>query len=80
MEQKYQVKKFNGCPKELYTEDPYHWQWAKEIQAIYGLAEYYTITDIVRIWEKYSDKVCAAWLTDDKDTVEEAFNVKLEEV
>jgi len=53
--------------------------WAKELQEKFDLY-HLTIDDINLIWSQYSEDFCAGWLYPDKESVEHAFGVELEEI
>ena len=48
------------------------------IKEKYGLP--HTLQEVEGIWLQYSESMAAGWLIDSQEAVEEAFNVKLEEV
>ena len=81
MQQKYRVKNHESIIEALpdadlacYLED------AEELRIEYGLNSY-SLVDIVRIYHKYSeDNYCAGWLVPNREHVEEAFCVTLEEI
>ena len=57
-------------------EDEYR---AIEMRDTYGLTMF-TISEIITIWEAYSDTYAAGWMGDSKDSIETAFQVQLEEI
>lgn len=52
---------------------------AQEIKDTYGLDN--NLNDIINIWKDYSENFyCAGWINPDKDDIEKAFGVILEEI
>ena len=53
---------------------------ARELRDKYGLGDFYSLEEIYAIWREYSESFAAGWLIDDKESVERAFGMELEEV
>ena len=76
---KYKVVSFNG-ERCLPIKSKPHLEDALKLQEDYGLF-HLTLDEVVETWETYSqDYYCASWLVDNKEMVEEAFGVQLEEI
>lgn len=75
---KYKIKKILNTEPEYPIINPHHYQWASDMRDEYGLS-HLTLRQIVHLWENYSDSLCAGWLIPTKESVEDVFNVVLEE-
>jgi len=57
------------------TKNYYHIKWAKEMKKEYpDILAKFSISDIVEIWEAYSDTYAAGWLSDERKKVKEVFS------
>jgi len=65
--------------KTLARRDSPYALYAQELREKFGLEPYYSLEEVIRIWEQYSDDYSAGWLFPDKQGVESAFGVTLEE-
>ena len=52
---------------------------ALELSHEYKLGDYFSLEKIKEIWSKYSEDSCANWLYPEKQTIEQAFGVILED-
>lgn len=52
---------------------------AVELQDQFGLHGF-TLEHVIETWSAYSERLCAGWLIADKESVEEAFDIKLEAI
>ena len=74
---KYKVVRFNGDRKRSLLSESYV-KWATEMKEQYGLP--FGIDQIIETWCEYSEDMAAGWLVSDKDAIEDAFGVELEEI
>ena len=79
MSKKYKVKSKVEQTAFKLDFDPYRLQLAEELRDRYGLHDF-SLAEIIYKWETYSDMMCAGWLVDDPESVEQVFGVKLEEI
>lgn len=77
MSKKYKVTSWGQVGLNNRT-DPVTLDRAARLKETYGL-HHLSLPQIVGAWENYSDSMSAGWLIDDKESVEEVFNVTLEE-
>lgn len=75
----YKVVQYTNPRAIQNTASNHHLTFASEMQTKYGL-HHFSIEDIIRRWEDYSETYCAGWIGDDPETVSEVFGVILEEV
>lgn len=58
-----------------------YYEYAFELIYKYdGLKAHYTMDEIIMLWREHSEEMCASWLQDTAEDVEEVFGVKLEEI
>jgi len=72
----YKVKDY-GMPR--YTAKPIDFPEAEALRREYGLF-HLSLKEVHDTWSAYSDSMAAGWMIPDKESVEYAFNVELEEV
>ncbi len=76
---KYYVDTVNGAPY-LSSSFLERRKWASELQEEFGL-HMFSLSEIQQVWEDYSEEIYSAgWLKANKDDVERAFDVVLEEI
>jgi hypothetical protein len=74
---KYKIIGFSGT-RQVPKPDFETYGEALHMKETYGLP--FTVEQIIETWSSYSDRMCAGWLIDDKESVEDAFGVVLEPV
>lgn len=78
---KYRVKTLRDLARNRQPEfDEWETNQGQEILETYGLAPYYSLSDVIRIWKQHSENLCAGWLIHDKEDIERVFCVELEEI
>lgn len=75
---RYRVVKAGLLPNPQGENHP-HEDYAFAMINKYGL-DHLSVAEVIRTWEDYSDRCAAGWLIDDKESIEHAFNVELEEI
>jgi hypothetical protein len=69
-----------SCSKvHTQIKDDHLWA-ARQLRDEYGLGDFYSIGEVLAIWNEFSESYCAGWLGPDKEHVEMAFGVELEEI
>ena len=74
---KYKVIHIGGM-RLTRASDDFHKAYATALQEEFGL-QMFSLDQIIETWEEYSEQMCAGWLAPDKEGIEHAFGVVLEE-
>jgi hypothetical protein len=79
-ETKYKIIEVVGKPEYEDEYDEFKKEQAKEMMFKYGLHSHFSLDEVMKAWQLYSDSLCAGWIIDNKESVESVFKVVLEEI